>query len=248
MNIFLSRRKRTDSGRGGVRSAFTILELVVVIAIMVTMLALATNMLRNSGRGQGLQNSMQMVEGTIQETQLEAKNRGTWARFVIISDPSDTKPNGDHLRTYGIMVYNQTTKKWELVSRLSTLPPDFYISPKYSTPLESVASSKTSAKGKGSRRNGGAFNSREGKDTVYIPSYRRNVDVYFIEFDEEGRLSQPNNATRLVIVGGAASKDGDDDNMRPSSMDGHRPRVAAGIAIYPKGHISKLRTPEQIVP
>lgn len=61
----------------------------------------------------------------------------------------------------------------------------FYVSPTYSTLLEGAK------KARGEKSTARDFASRDGQDTVNLPG-NRMTDIYFIEFDEEGRMSQPN--------------------------------------------------------
>lgn len=214
---------------------FTLVELIVVITIMVAMMALAASMLRGGGRGQGLQSAVEMVDGMVQEARLDAMGKGTWSRLIIVSTPEDEARN---MRTLGVMSKNTRTGKWHLVNRLQTLPAGFYISPTYSTLLEG---SKRTKGGKSVAR---GFSSRDGQDTVNLPG-NRMTDIYFIEFDEEGRMSQPNAPTRLVVVSGSA---GNGKEEKPTPMVDGKPGLAGGIVIYPKGNISRLRTTEQVIP
>lgn len=143
------------------------------------------------------------------------------------------------MRTLGVMSKNTRTGKWHLVNRLQTLPAGFYISPTYSTLLEGSGKSRAKSTYK-------SFSSRDGQDTVNLPGNGlTDIYFYFIEFDEEGRMSQPNAPTRLVVVSGSA---GDGKEERPSPMTDGKPGLAGGIVIYPKGNISRLRTDEQVIP
>lgn len=214
---------------------FTLVELIVVITIMVAMMALAASMLRGGGRGQGLQAAVEMVDGMVQEARLDAMGKGTWSRLIIVSTPDDEARN---MRTLGVMSKNTRTGKWHLVNRLQTLPAGFYVSPAYSTLLEG------SKKARGEKSTARGFASRDGQDTVNLPG-NRMTDIYFIEFDEEGRMSQPNAPTRLVVVAGSA---GNGKEERPTPMVDGKPGLAGGIVIYPKGNISRLRTTEQVIP
>ena len=208
---------------------FTLVELIVV------MMALAASMLRGGGRGQGLQAAVEMVDGMVQEARLDAMGKGTWSRLIIVSTPDDESRN---MRTLGVMSKNTRTGKWHLVNRLQTLPAGFYVSPAYSTLLEG------SKKARGEKSTARGFASRDGQDTVNLPG-NRMTDIYFIEFDEEGRMSQPNAPTRLVVVAGSA---GNGKEERPTPMVDGKPGLAGGIVIYPKGNISRLRTTEQVIP
>ena len=154
---------------------------------------------------------------------------------LIVSTPDDESRN---MRTLGVMSKNTRTGKWHLVNRLQTLPAGFYVSPAYSTLLEG------SKKARGEKSTARGFASRDGQDTVNLPG-NRMTDIYFIEFDEEGRMSQPNAPTRLVVVAGSA---GNGKEERPTPMVDGKPGLAGGIVIYPKGNISRLRTTEQVIP
>lgn len=177
-----------------------------------------------------------MVDGMVQEARLDAMGKGTWSRLIIVSTPDDASRN---MRTLGVMSKNTRTGKWHLVNRLQTLPAGFYISPTYSTLLEGSGKSRAKSTYK-------SFSSRDGQDTVNLPGNGlTDIYFYFIEFDEEGRMSQPNAPTRLVVVSGSA---GDGKEERPSPMTDGKPGLAGGIVIYPKGNISRLRTDEQVIP
>lgn len=171
----------------------------------------------------------------VQEARLDAMGKGTWSRLIIVSTPDDEARN---MRTLGVMSKNTRTGKWHLVNRLQTLPAGFYVSPTYSTLLEGAK------KARGEKSTAHDFASRDGQDTVNLPG-NRMTDIYFIEFDEEGRMSQPNAPTRLVVVAGSA---GNGKEERPTPMVDGKPGLAGGIVIYPKGNISRLRTTEQVIP
>ncbi len=241
---------RTSNARPGFKpelKGFTLIELIVVIAIMVSMMALAANMMRGGGKGQGLQTAVEMVDGMVQEARLSAMGKGTWSRLIVISTPNDQARN---MRSMGILTRHPKTGKWSLENRLQTLPAGFYVSPTYSTALETAAvpdksDSKSKMKGgkKAAKKTG--FGSADGQDAGKLPGYKDLVEYYFIEFDEEGRMSQPKEATRLVVVAGSA---GDGTGERPTPMANGKPGMAGGVVVYPKGNVSRLRTDEQVIP
>lgn len=233
MRHFFKHPGTVSSCSSSIGKGFTLVELIVVITIMVSMMALAANMLRGGGKGHGLQSAVEMVDSLVQEARLDAMGKGTWSRLIIVSTPDDASRN---MRSLGIMSKNPRTGKWRLVNRLQTLPDGFYISPTYSTLLEDVK------KIKGEKTIIRKF--ADGKDTVKLQG-NKMTDIYYIEFDEEGRMSQPNAPTRLVVVAGSA---GDGKDERPTPMTDGKPGMAGGIVIYPKGNISRLKTMEQVVP
>ncbi len=238
---------RTFSAQSGSlpkHKGFTLIELLVVISIMVTMLALAANMMKGGGRGQGLQSAVQLVDDMVQEARQTAMGKCTWSRLVVISTPDNESRN---MRTIGVISKHNKTNKWVLENRYQTLPQGFYVSPKYSTALDTAVAldkvPKKSGKRKKASRTG--FGSADCQDSGRLPGYKDRVEYYFIEFDAEGRMSHPTEPTRLVVVAGTAG-DGDEEN--PSPVKDGKPGMAAGIVIYPKGHTGRLRTDEQVIP
>lgn len=231
---------------------FTLIELLVVVAIIAIMLSLAGNMLKGAGKGQGLQAAVQQLQDMVQETRLEAISKSTWARLVVVSDPLDDSVNTKNLRYMAVMVKkavrtsDQRSKigggQWEILARGRYLPAGFFVSPQYSTLLPVTAT-------------------REDRLAKQSPSFAQLVDkmrlsnkgesdVFFIEFDPQGRMSEPSYPTRLVVIGAVPDKavSGDDAGIRPSPVDPKTklPQAAGGIVIWPKGNISLLRTKEQI--
>ena len=231
---------------------FTLVELIVVVAIIAIMLSLAGNMMKGAGKAQGLQAAVQQLQDMVQETRLEAISKSTWARLVVVSSPLDDSPNTKNLRYMAVMVkkaertVDQRTKvgggQWEILSRGRYLPAGFFVSPQYSTLLPVTTT-------------------REDRLSKQSPSFAQLVDkmrltnqgeedVFFIEFDPQGRMSEPSYPTRLVVIGAKPdrSASGDDAGIRPSPVDSKTklPQSAGGIVIWPKGNISLLRTKEQV--
>lgn len=231
---------------------FTLVELIVVVAIIAIMLSLAGNMMKGAGKGQGLQAAVQQLQDMVQEARLEAMGKSTWARLVVVSDPTDDSPNTWNLRYMAVMVkkaertMDQRSKvaggQWEILSRGRYLPAGFFVSPQYSTLLPVTTSREDRISGKSS-----SF--AELVDKMRLTN-KGESDVFYIEFDPQGRMSEPSYPTRLVVIGAQPDRSmgGDDAGIRPSPVNPKTklPMTAGGIVIWPKGNTSLLRTPEQI--
>lgn len=227
---------------------FTLVELIVVVAIIALMLALGGNMLKNAGQGQGLQAAIQMLQDTIRETRLEATGKSTWARLVVVSDPSDTSPSTKNLRQL-IIMYKDPTRMtrssdiddgdWRMAGRGRYLPAGYFISPEYSTLLATPRSMNDPVS-----RNNAKFS--ELLDKMRI-SNKGKSDVYYIEFDPQGRLTEPGHATRLIVMGGRPDPK-TMTGVSPYPIDPKTKRASSvgGVVIWPRGHYSLLRTNEQI--
>lgn len=228
------------------------MELVVVVAIMAIMLSLAANVMRNSNQGQGLQDAVQTLADMVRNARLEAKGKATWARVVVVSDPTDTSNNTKNLRYIAVMVkepvrMSRSTDpdkgEWKIIPGAKYLTGGFYVSPKYST----LVSSPTYSDDVGMSRSS-TFAQQLDKMQMGNPSLPKQ-DVYFIEFDPQGRMSEPSRPTRLVVISAMSdpNSNGEDAGIRPNPIDKDGlPASAGGIVIWPKGTVSFLRDREQI--
>lgn len=239
MNMFPpSQKLGAYLGKARASRGFTLIELIVVIGIMVTMMALAGNLIFNKGKTQGLQSAVESLDGAVQEARLDAIARSTWTRLVIVAVPDDTSPDTRNLRQYGIMYLDRTHSpaRWVLPSRLNMLPLGFYFSPTYSTLVDSQARSKMRG-----------FSDKRATDLMLVPPYGKQ-EVYYVEFDPEGRVSYPTGATRMVVCAGSPSPSGQDHGMETAVDNDGRPITAGGFVLFSRGNTTRMRTREQIKP
>lgn len=232
---------------------FTLVELIVVVAIIAIMLAAAANMMRDSNKGQGLQDAVQILFDAAKEARLEAQGKATWARVVVVSDPLDTSNNSKNLRYVAIMVKdpvrmgrrsNPDSGEWKIIPGARYLPAGFYVSPKYSTLVNSPTYSDDIGMG-----NSSTF--AQQIDKMKMGNKNEPLkEVYFIEFDPQGRMSEPSRPTRLVVMSAMVDPNagGDDAGIRPNPVDkeDNLPSRIGGIVIWPKGNVSMLKTREQV--
>lgn len=237
---------------------FTLIELLVVIAIIAIMLTMAASMMKGVGSGKGLTSGIETMDSLIQEARSIAMGKGTWARFVVVTDMNDNSSNSMHLRYMTVMELKpefedgknkrrNNVDEWLPTARGIYLPSGIYFSPQYSTLLQGDT---------GSTADRSSTLSRKGVPiSKMIESMRltgkTKKDVYYIEFDPLGRLSFPSRPTRLVLMGGVANvrAKSADEGIIPKPVDDHkRPTVSGGVVVWPKGTTSRLRTIDQIVP
>lgn len=238
------------------RKGFTLVELIVVVVIMVILLSLAGNMMKNAGKGQGLSIAVQMLEDTVREARLEAKSKSTWTRVVLVSAPGDTGPDSKNLRHLTILVKDvvaltdrrkASSGEWKVLDGGKSLPNGFYLSPHYSTLLKTGASSGGSLGRKASTFSQQLERMQLGPKSG--PNAQPPTEVYFIEFDPQGRMTEPAMPTRLVIIQAMADPTlgWHDQGIKPSPVDADgNPKNAGGITIWPKGMISRIKSRDQI--
>lgn len=237
-------------------SGFTLVELLVVMAIMGVMMTMAAGVLRDAGKGRGIESGVDLLEGMVQEARATAMGNDTYTRVIIASDERDTGPDSRHLRYIAVQRFVKSENsagtydgsnvaqdgKWVRTSAGVMLPPGVFFSPTYSSPLGWKDGS------------GGSMIGQE----VTSLSRKGLSRVYYIEFDEKGRFvapgADPLNPTRdqrLVLISGQLDRTHRNrrakDGVIPSALDARkRPAVAKGILVSPNGEVSLLRTTDQV--
>lgn len=236
--------------RSNFRKGFTMVELLVVMAIIGILMTMASSVLRDAGKGRGIESGVDMLDSLVQEARATAMGNDTYTRLVIVNDPKDTSADSRHLRYVAVQMlrkrdgdsYDGTSVasdgRWVSVSSGVLLPPGVYFSPTYSKPLEWAD---------------GAAGSMLGQTVVRL-SGRGQSRVYYVEFDEKGRfvspMADPLNPTkpqRLVLINARLGKGRHSaDGITPKNLDSRRrPADARGVVLWPNGDVSTLRSTEQ---
>lgn len=234
--------------------AFTLIELLVVIAIMAIMLAIGANMLRNTGKRQGMESAIQTLDDMIKEARNEAMARATWTRLVIASEPANDSPTSRNMRYMAIAfkeirqadqyTTHAQTGDWKLTRNGQFLPAGFYLSIDYCTPIIPESNVDDIRVSKpvplkdcftDMRITNKKVSDNDGK-----------TEIFYIEFDPHGRMSTPNVPTRLVIIEGTPDST-KEFGVRPKTTDKNKlPLAAGGLVIWIKGTTSTLKGREQM--
>lgn len=233
----------------------TLVELLVVIAILGVVMTMAAGVLRDAGKGRGIESGVELLESMVMEARATAQGNDTYTRLVIVADPKDSSADTIHLRYLLVQRFEKgdgkskfdgtdvaQPGKWKSTSSGVLLPPGVYFCPTYSKPLP---------------REDGAVGSMIGQGVTSI-ARRGRASIYYVEFDEKGRfvapMADPLNLTcpqRLVLITG---RPGNGRNAvdgivpRDTVREGRvvRPTGAKGICLWPNGDVSLLRTEEQV--
>ena len=242
------------SFRNKAAKGFTLVELLVVMAIIGAMMALAANVLRDPGRGKNISSGVQMLENMIQEARATAIGNDTYTRVIIACDEKDTANDSIHLRYVTVQKLvrdeNENRKydgtdvrregEWVSTSSGVFLPSGVYFSPSYSLELQWMEHARDTT--------------LEIDDSARISGLGRAM-VYYIEFDEKGRFvtpdtkpGEPSRPRRLVLITGRLGNGRHSvDGVDPINTDDKgRPAVAKGLVLWPSGNYSVMMTPEQV--
>ena len=238
-----------------IKKGFTLVELLVVIAILAVVMTMAAGVLRDAGKGRGIESGVELLESLVLEARATAQGNDTYTRLIIVADPKDESPDTVHLRYMTVQIFRKDNGrgsfdgtdvaadgKWVSTSSGVALPPGVYFSPTYSKPLP---------------REDGAVGSMIGEGVTRLPG-RGQTRIYYVEFDEKGRfvapMADPLNLTcpqRLVLINGRPGRGrhaSDGIVPRDTIKDGRevRPAGAKGICLWPSGDVSLLRTDDQV--
>lgn len=242
------------SFRNKAAKGFTLVELLVVMAIIGAMMALAANVLRDPGRGRNISSGVQMLENMIQEARATAIGNDTYTRVIIACDEKDSSSDSIHLRYVTVQKLvrdeNENRKydgtdvrregEWESTSSGVFLPSGVYFCPSYSLELQWMEHARDTL--------------LEVDDSARISGLGRAM-VYYIEFDEKGRFvtpetkpGEPSRPRRLVLITGRLGNGRHSvDGVDPIATDDKgRPAVAKGLVLWPSGNYSVMMTPEQV--
>ena len=232
---------------------FTMIELMVVIAIISLMMVMAASVLRDPGKGRSMDSAVDMIESLVREARATAQGNDTYTRIIIADDEKTaTERDSRHLRFMTVQMFKKSDAKgagsdgtdvvhkgkWVSTSAGVMLPSGVYFSPHYSRPVEWMDGEDGL-----------------GQDSARL-SNKGSTKVYYIEFDEKGRFAapgaSPGNATRaqrmVFIYGHPGSGKVAKDGIVPASVDDQkRPAGAKGIVVWPNGNTPRLRTIDQTI-
>lgn len=224
---------------------FSLLELLVVVAIMSIMLTFAANMLRGSDKAKGVQAGVDLLKSALIQAQDIAKGRATWTRVVIPFVPEEAQSlNSLHLKYAAVMVWEPDNpmdmemkpmgndQEWKIDGRGYEFPSGIYLSPDL-----------TQTKRDPNIRDSGQ--PMKSKVVNAKLSKAAPLPCYYIEFDRMGRMTWPRGATRIILISGVAREDG---SLVPDPVDSRDklPAQAGGLMIFPTGQMSSLKNRYQI--
>lgn len=221
-------KKRTKGAARG----FTLIEVLVVLAIMATLLGIGASVMKNATTAQGTDAGASVAEGVFNEARSRAKANGLGARVVIFDGGVESEEaRKKQLRYLGIVRKNDNGTAnieddiWNnrLVSQGVLLPPNVY----FNANLSETNST-------------GALPTMD----VMIPGFKKPQQCYYYEFNGEGYLSNPvlsNGAQAYFVV--------QKGTLFPTSP---LPRVQKdsrdieGFVIWSRGNTVRLDTPDQL--
>lgn len=206
---------------------FTLVEILVVIAIVSVLMTAGAIGLGNLTAGKGTSSALATAESLFNEARTLAVSKQTNARVMIDIDDASSE---NYLRRM-VVVYQEldddgdpVSGSWILSSRGFTMPQGTYFSQVYSTQEGS----------------GDAFGTESitPKNEAGSPIENYSANYTYYEFNSEGIYASP--GTNFVIGSGVKPPGQEPKTTASGGKD------FAGFVIWRNGRISSYRSPEQV--
>lgn len=214
--------------QGAKRRGFTLVELIVVIAIISTLLAVSVGTIKNVAGSQGVNTGVSLADGMFTYARNVAKANGG-ARVIIYADSSgDNKDQRERFLRFMAVAAPETNEtdpeeiEWVPVSGGVILPSDTYFNVNLSEGAE--------------------------QDSVIFPGERTEKECYYYQFNSEGAFvledgTVPADGTQtLFIIQAGKLVPGD---TVPREMP-KRKRDVGGLQIWSTGKTSIFRSIDQL--
>lgn len=210
---------------------FTLVEMLVVIAIIAAMLTIGAIGMKNMSKARGVSAGLPIAEAVFAEARSLAVGKGTKARVLIHAqnDPTD-ELHRERFLSYMSIAYEELdddgepTGQWKIASRGSRLPKGVFF---VETLSETNAPSLPEV-------------------TITLPG-NSSTRCFYYEFNAEGLISEPaasgNSVPRFVIRSGSLPP-GADEPIPTSNAKNNM----GGFVIWRGGRTSVFRHPDQIDP
>ncbi len=225
----VSRNLRRSRDRG-----FTLVEILVVMAIIATLLGLGVGAIKNMASSKGVDTAVPLADSIFAQARQVAKSTGAPTRVVIYADSSgDNEDKRDrYLRMIGVATGRDgaglpvtdiaDVTQWKLVSRASSLPSNTYFNAKLSNKPGTAS------------------------ETAIFPGSTTGKNCYVYQFNSEGALVDPSGAPvtdgQFVVQAG---------KLRPGATApdtaANATRDVGGFKIWANGRMAKFRSPNQII-
>ena len=226
--------RRSSFKRRLQKSGFTLIEILVVLGIIGTLLAIGVGAIKGLTNSKGVSTAVPLAEGVFTQARQIARATGAPARVVIYSNTTGEKEDLSkrYLRMMGVatgrdasgdpVLGGDPVSEWRLISRPITLPRGAYFNESLST--------------------------HSGVDTAVFPGGEQSCYVY--EFNVEGALiaATSNGSGEALNNGQFVVQAGVFVPTSPPTVDedSNALRDAGGFRIFRNGRIATFIDPNQI--
>jgi len=207
------------------KRGFTLVELIVVIAIISTLLAVGVGTIKNVAGSKGVSTGVSLAEGVFDHARNLAKANGS-ARVMIYCDEggSNKVQREKYLRLMAVSALKLQPKtnpadpdeyEWTIVGGGVVLPSDTFFNANLCSGVQ--------------------------KENAVFPGSSKTKSCYIYEFNSEGALVNPTGDAKFIIQSGKLIPGQTVPREMPT-----RKRDVGGFRIWSTGKTSVYRSPDQI--
>ena len=218
------------------KRGFTLVEILVVLAIIGALLGIGVGAIKNLSTSKGVSTAVPLAENLFDQARQVAKSTGVPTRVVIYSDPvaSTSNQRKRFHRMMGVVtgrdgqgqeaLSGQAVTSWEFVSRPISLPSGAFFNDNLS--IHSGT--------------GSAIFPGDGSKTCFV--YEFNSEGALIEASDDG-TGIPIDDGQFILQAGRYSP------KAPPSIDEENSakRDVGGFKVYRNGRIATFKSPNQII-
>ena len=206
------------------RRAFTMVEILAVIAVIAILMSVAAVGVQKMDQGQATATASSISEAIFDEARSSAVGRGTRARVVIHNDSSEDERDR-YLRYMAVCI--EVEGEWEFASRGTSLPSGVY--------FDKLATDEAGSK----IDDIGTY----GTMSIALPGDKdSSVECYYYEFNAEGLCVDADNpgspGAAFVLAGGVLPPNEDAPRVKGNNR--------TGFVVWRNGRTSIFRNPEHI--
>jgi len=230
-----------------IKKGFTMIEILVVMAIIAILMTIGLISLRNISEAKGVSAAMPFIQSTLREAQTLAKSEQVKTRVLFHADDTNTEVDKERYLRYVFIMKLETdingNEEWILTKPGYTLPPKAFLDLQWTSGSQTDTGADARGDELGAAIHSATAEGLNGFVDVDLPGYAGGTETrkcYYVQFNASGLLEEPESTTdtaaRIVLNGGRVNS-GTSLTYIPSNAK----EKIDGVIVWRSGQISRVR-------